>query len=64
MLTISDQIRDLVRKSGIPQRELARQAGISCSVLIYFLSGKAINSSNLDAIYRIVGPKSKKKSRT
>jgi predicted transcriptional regulator len=64
MLTISDQIRVQIRESGLSQREIAARSGVSLSIITYFLSGKSITTGNLDRIFAVVAPKSKKTSRT
>jgi predicted transcriptional regulator len=59
----SDKYRRAIRTCGIPQREIARRAGVPLSCITYFLGGKAITTDTLDAILRVILKESKKSFR-
>jgi predicted transcriptional regulator len=63
MPPISDQIRQAVRETGIPQREFATKAGVPLSLIVRFLRGGSVTSANLDRILTVIPPKLKNKLR-
>jgi predicted transcriptional regulator len=63
MPPISDQIRQAVRETGIPQREFAQRADVPLSLIVRFLRGGSITSVNLDRILMVIPPKIKNKLR-
>jgi transcriptional regulator with XRE-family HTH domain len=58
MTPITDQIRAMIRTSGLSQREIAARSGVSLSIITAFLGGKSITTRNLDRIYQVVSKKS------
>lgn len=50
-----DQLRTAIRDSGMTQRDIARQAGISESLLSRFLAGTSgLHSATLDALGKVL----------
>ena len=58
---LSDQIRDLIRASGLTGYELHRASGVSQSRIGDFLRGKSLTSTNLDRLLAAI-PQNLKKS--
>ena len=58
MTPITDQIRAMMRTSGLSQREIAARSGVSLSIITAFLGGKSITTRNLYRIYQVVSKKS------
>jgi transcriptional regulator with XRE-family HTH domain len=58
---LSDQIRDLIRASGMTGYELHRASGLSQSRIGDFLRGKSLTSCNLDRLLSAI-PQNLKKS--
>jgi transcriptional regulator with XRE-family HTH domain len=60
-MPLSDQIRQLIRQSGMTGYQLCQLSGLSQSRIAAFLRGGSLTSSNLDRILAVI-PANLKKS--
>lgn len=61
--TISNQVRNAVKASNIPQREVAKRAGVALNLIVRFLAGGNIGSDKQDQIIRVLPPELRAKIR-
>jgi transcriptional regulator with XRE-family HTH domain len=61
MTPLSDQIRNLIRESGLTGYRLSEDSGLTRSMIGRFMAGKSLTSANLDRILAAI-PKNLKKS--
>lgn len=55
-MTVSDQLKEAIATSGIPQAELARLSGVPEAVLSRFRTGKThLRGDNLDRLCTTLG---------
>jgi transcriptional regulator with XRE-family HTH domain len=53
---LTEQLRDAIRKSGMTQREIAKRAGVSESLLSRFMANTSgLHSATLDALGAVLG---------
>ena len=48
--TVSDQVRDLIEKSGVTRYRISQDTGIAESVLSRFMAGRGLNTETLDRL--------------
>ena len=62
-MPLSDQIRELIRKSGLTAYQISQASGLSQSRIGDFLRGRSLTSSNLDRILAAIPAELKKSLR-
>jgi transcriptional regulator with XRE-family HTH domain len=62
-MPLSDQIRKLIRKSGMTVYQLSQSSGLSQSRIGDFLRGRSLTSTNLDRILAAIPAELKKSLR-
>ncbi len=55
MKTVSEQLREAIKGSGLSQAELSRAAGVPESGLSRFMDGQELRIGNVDRLCRTLG---------
>jgi hypothetical protein len=53
--TFSDQVREIIRKSGRTHRSIAKEMGVAPSVVHRFMHGSGMSTSSVDRLARVLG---------
>lgn len=53
-MSFSDQLRSVIRKSGISRYRLAQEAGVDQAALSRFLGGTGVTTTTLDALAKVL----------
>ncbi len=54
-MTVSDQLRDAIRRSGLTHYRIGTDTGINIRTIDRFVSGKPMHSDTIDAVCEYLG---------